>query len=369
MNIAMIEQALQSCGYPVFLARVIPGQTHATIDVHTTSGTRSRITKAIRQNLDRLGAGADVHVKVHSHADLFEPRSLESLERRFGGGQIVFDPTGAYARISEVLDCGKALRMALGEKLQSVYFEPWRRAFYLVLSQQGFAKSGVERERQVETAVSQCHEALAARAAIQMNQMDMTVRIGFEAPAQLRLVAVDAATARETVYRRWNGTLMAKLGGLLAALGIATAAGVAMASTPTVQSGTPATDVQLPAESWYQMSADLFDMAGNQHVVVPASTNPLAVTVGRALDIRFFQTDDIVSDRSAVQGPAAEALLALAFLDDASAFESRSAMIDIYLGRGFSSALNVQTGSEAGDAFEIAQALQFGYGTEAGTGL
>ena len=64
-----------------------------------------------------------VRFRFHSNQDLHCPDSLESFARNFQHGQIVSDPTGAFARGSKLLGLARHIRTELGPSIDRIVWQ------------------------------------------------------------------------------------------------------------------------------------------------------------------------------------------------------------------------------------------------------
>ena len=79
---------------------------------------------------DRIEAGKDSAVRRHDARQLDRTRSLEGLLGRFGGGEIVYDPTGAFERARRLVTAARAARLAGGRRLVSLHLLSCGRVLY-----------------------------------------------------------------------------------------------------------------------------------------------------------------------------------------------------------------------------------------------
>jgi hypothetical protein len=151
--------------------------------------------------LDALrGAGADkARVRFHNAAQLHAPRSLERLVARFGGDDIVYDPTEAVARAKALVGAGRAVRASLNDKLFGLYYAPRLRTFYVALKAARLVVG--EKIRVAELANIEFVVADAMKAAFAPRLDDCpAVRVGFGLP-RTDLVAVDGRSVARWTSR------------------------------------------------------------------------------------------------------------------------------------------------------------------------
>jgi hypothetical protein len=175
-----------------------------------------------RRSLEQMGAARDAacQVIVHKLSRLKSATCLADIDQRFAGGSIVFDPTGVMARTSAIVHCGKAVRAALGARLDKLLFDSERRTLFVVLDPLAFKERGAD----LEVAAGQAMRIVAATFEAwrrqQPSDFDIAVRVGFDAPAGALVTAVDAASAPRPIVRRIGRSLhRLRLAVGLAALG------------------------------------------------------------------------------------------------------------------------------------------------------
>lgn len=91
---------------------------------------RSGVTTWHTLRRDRIGKGKHETVRRHDLRGLDGARSLEGLLGRFGGGEIVFDPTGAFERARRLVAAARSARQSGGRRLVSLHLLPCGRTLY-----------------------------------------------------------------------------------------------------------------------------------------------------------------------------------------------------------------------------------------------
>ncbi len=273
---------------PVFLVRSRDTDNRKMFEVHTTAREKRGVKEKLLAKLNADGQKSDVAIVVHGHNALMMPRSLESLAGRFGGGEIVYDPTGAFARMDKITSAAKSIRATIGDKVSSIYLEPWSRTLYLVLSAKGWAKGAVLNDAAVQAVNNEVLAVLSSEANSSAVPVKLAVRICFDAPQGIALIPVDARTARESLGAKVGSSIASRFAGLLAAFGLIASSGTALAAKPmSVEMPSQTVDHSVASQNWYGVSKDLFN-EGTGDLVAARAADTLKKPV--ADDVRFVAT-------------------------------------------------------------------------------
>jgi hypothetical protein len=174
----------------VFLVRDETSGEGRSLTAHTfgiSPPAKRELEKAFR-----VGSGRRLRVVRHQAKSVHATRSLAALDRRFAGGAIVYDPTAIFTRMAEVIRCADALRAELGSRVKSVLLDSTRRTLYVVLEHKAFQGKGLAFRAQAAEAMATCAKTVSDWKLNAPAEFELAVRIGFEPPSGLRLVAVDA---------------------------------------------------------------------------------------------------------------------------------------------------------------------------------
>ncbi|MBI1213398.1 MAG: hypothetical protein GC190_18195 [Alphaproteobacteria bacterium] len=214
-----IASSLRAIAAPIFAAAWSSGSDDAALLVHVAAAPRrAQLRLQIRDALSAIGIER-IRVRFHNAAQLHAPRSLERLVARFGGEDVVYDPTEAVGRAKALVNASRAVRGSVSNKLFGLYYAPRLRTFYVALK----AANLVSREKIkiAELASIECAVVEAMKAAFAPKLEDCpAVRVGFGLP-QANLVAVDRRSViRWTTHlaaaakRYWKPITVAALFGL-----------------------------------------------------------------------------------------------------------------------------------------------------------
>jgi len=164
--------------------------------------------------------GEGLRVVTHRTAAIRKLRSLSDINVHFAGGPIVYDPTGVFSRLAELVDCGEEVRSALGKQVSRLLFDSNRRTLYVVLEPKAFTGSGLTFRAQVAETMATIARTLGdwKRTA----GIELSVRVGMDTPSGLRLSALDRPSVpRKSLLSRFAPRLRSAAG--VAAVGALTA--------------------------------------------------------------------------------------------------------------------------------------------------
>lgn len=154
------------------------------------------ISRDISRRMTALGVDASVRVKMHRGSALEATRSLEAFVVGLGSGDVIYDPTGAFAEAASLVAFSHEVRRRLLGSLKGIYWSARWRTAYVVLDRAALADAcGLRRDGLIaaEQAVLDAHKASVT--GIRGDQIDRprTVRLRFELPA-MPVVPVDSAS-------------------------------------------------------------------------------------------------------------------------------------------------------------------------------
>lgn len=144
-------------------------------------------------------------MRMHPAAALDGARSLEGLLNRFGGGEIVDDPTGAFERATRLIHGQRAARAKLGARLRGVHLDRNGRTLY----------ARVRHQDDIAAAATVLGECFAAALAGSGLEIGMTITTE---PAPTGALALEQRTARHDDITRTlqrASTAMAVVGAAL----------------------------------------------------------------------------------------------------------------------------------------------------------
>jgi hypothetical protein len=216
-NSCELKAALSGCRFRPFLVTLQKSPSaRAKLDVHVarevvnaTSGARRSSLRLLKREVARrvapLELDVSIRLRLHSRRILDKPRSLEELIVRFGRGERLYDPTGAFEEAERLVVFALHLRYQLGDDLKGVYFSSRLRATCVLLNKRAFVDGDrLRREALIaaERSVVSAHQTSARRKFVEEpdhahNLMSdqlgnaENVRLCFDPPA-VPLVPIDA---------------------------------------------------------------------------------------------------------------------------------------------------------------------------------
>jgi hypothetical protein len=191
--VANLDWNLAQVPAGVFLVRDDTGGAGTSLTAHTFG-----VSPSIKKNLEKafgVESGRRLRVVRHRSKSLLSARSLAALHRQFEGGTIVYDPTAIFTRMSEVLRFANELRSDLGDRVKSVLLDSARRTVYVVLEHKAFQGKGLSFRAQVAETMATCSQTFDEWKTSAPCELGLSIRVGFEPPSGVRLVAVDSKSA------------------------------------------------------------------------------------------------------------------------------------------------------------------------------
>jgi hypothetical protein len=189
LDAGRIASALRAIAAPIFAAAWSNDRDDAPLLVHVAAAPRrAQLRQQISEALNAVGVER-TRIRFHNGAQLHAPRSLERLVARFGGTDIVYDPTEAVGRAKALVNASRAVRSSINDKLFGLYYAPRLRTFYVALKAATLVngeKIKVSELASIEAAVV---DAMKNAFAPKLEDCP-AVRVGFGLP-QAHLVAVD----------------------------------------------------------------------------------------------------------------------------------------------------------------------------------
>jgi len=196
-----IASSLRAIAAPIFAAAWSSERDDATLLVHVAAAPqRALLRKQISEALNAVGVER-IRIRFHNAAQLHAPRSLERLVSRFGGEDIVYDPTEAIVRAKALVNASRAVRASISGKLFGLYYAPRVRTLYVALKASSLANGEKVKVSELASIESAVVDAMKSAFAAKLEDCP-AVRVGFGLP-QAHLVAVDT---RSIV--RWTSHLV-----------------------------------------------------------------------------------------------------------------------------------------------------------------
>lgn len=221
-----ISAALGRVDLPVFLARQEAIRGRSILGIHTAAGFRAQaVRNKVSEEFERERIDLPFRIITHRKTSLRNKRSVESLSRSFGTGDIIYDPTGIVRRSSAILDlCGR-LRLHFGARLDGVYLDSTGRTLFAIFDKQQFpgdpGKLLAERVRAMR-AITLVVNLWRSE---QRLAFDVAIKLGFDLPVGVGLTPIDKLSASRMIGNRLRSSF--RRNGLASALAAMLGIGVA----------------------------------------------------------------------------------------------------------------------------------------------
>jgi len=233
-NAVRIRDALAARNLPVFVARLgaqaVPVLEVGTLANASPAAMRRDIEECVRQ----LDIPVTVKIARHRSAKLSKKRSLEALIAATGDGVLVLDRTLALGRAEALVDLARELRRVLGSSIYGVFFQSDRRTLFVVLSPASRTRMNDVQQRSEMMAQIAATE-MTWRAARGHDAFEVAVRVGFNLPSGIEVIAVDRKTVSAAMLRMLSRPIRSRVG--LAILGSIVGASI---SIPAMAADLPA---------------------------------------------------------------------------------------------------------------------------------
>ncbi len=310
-----MEKIIAVDGSPVVLARICSHEQGSTLELHVVKNTKSR---SASQDLQVLAAhfNADkVIVRRHDQNELMRPRSLQTLVEQFADGEIVYDPTGAFAGMVQCVWTAQAIRMAAGNRVEGIYLEPTNGTMYVMPKISG---TGAKAIAAIGEMLKDASAAIAAQIGDGKAEKPLRVVAMMEAPQGFSVIPVDAMSARSQgagkAVSAWRNAFAA----MLASLGIIAVPAIANAELPKM--GATAAQTDTDQSAWYGPSAGLFET--EEQSTAPFVSSKFAIEILDTEGLRRLQNGEPARKNAALNfAPASLAIVS--FSDDGLPADSR----------------------------------------------
>lgn len=199
-NVDLIRTLVADLRAPIFLARMQKGRRGETVTLHTIeTSAAADLRKRVPDLFKAAGITARPSIVLHGARALRRCRSLESLTKAFGSGEIVYDPALIAARSESVVKLASRIRRAIAHPVDGIFIDANRRTVFAVLGKEAPGNDSSSRLLVRAEALKATVEAVRDWQSADQPGFDLAVRIGFEPPVGARLIAVDAATVTRTL--------------------------------------------------------------------------------------------------------------------------------------------------------------------------
>ena len=196
-----------------------PGRKRtATLTVHAARGVLTEENQAaIRSAVAAHDRQIGLRISLHSADEIYAPRSLECLARRFRHRQIVIDPTGTFGRVEKLLALAADIRSEFGSSVSRILWQADSAALVVVADLRQADLDGMRARLESLVGRSVCDDLRRAM---------RCVRLCAEIPAG-RYMPVDAASVPvRAAGLKMAGTFL-RASGLAALVGFGSLSAVA----------------------------------------------------------------------------------------------------------------------------------------------
>lgn len=223
----------ERCGL-YFLAGVDTTAPDAgVVTVHAAEGALNHGHQYfIESTFAALYPGYDVRLRLHSNEDLHAPDSLESFARCFQHDHIVADPTGAFARVSKLLELAGQIRAELGSSVGHILWQADASAL-VVLAAPFNARSSASREKDsFDHLRNEVGALVKRRAPADLRKAIRSVHVSRKVPTG-RYTLIDRGPVVAPARKSSVSGMLARISGIAALIGLGTMSAAA-AHAPTV---------------------------------------------------------------------------------------------------------------------------------------
>lgn len=243
MNISELAHALsdERCGL-YFLAGLdggTSGDSARIVTVHLAERTVDPDqVRFIEDAVRRIDPGLDVSIVSHSTGELHAPDSLESFAGLFYHDRILADPTGAFARGSELLALARGMRAELGGSLNRILWRAEDAALIVVAAASATHAAPSGKPAVLDDWSDNVRAIVDWSVSADLKRVIRSVRIVAEVPSG-RYVPVDKASVVAPVRRGNPVGILARIASVAAMLGLGTVAAAAGTGTDDGQLQAP----------------------------------------------------------------------------------------------------------------------------------
>jgi hypothetical protein len=184
-----------------------------------------------------LYPGYDVRFRIHSNRDLHAPDSLESFARNFQHDHIVADPTGAFARVSHLLELARQIRAELGTLIDRILWQADASALVVLAAPFKAGGSPSGEKDSFDRLCNKLNSLVENRAPADLRNAIRSVRLSQEIPSG-RYTPIDGgeplAVPVPAPKSRFTG-MLARISGIAALVGLGTISAASASATGVIE--------------------------------------------------------------------------------------------------------------------------------------
>lgn len=204
-----------------------------TVTIHAAQGALDLSHQYfIESRFAELHPDFEVRLRFHSNDDLNAPESLEGFARCFRHDHIVADPTGAFDRVSHLLELSRRIRAELGESIDRILWQADASALVALAAPSVANGSGPEERERFDRLCDEVNLLVENRAAPDLKKAIRSVHVSRMVPSG-RYTPIDGASLLAPAGKNRLYGLSAYISGIAALIGLGTIS-VASANTPAV---------------------------------------------------------------------------------------------------------------------------------------
>lgn len=226
----------ERCGL-YFLAGVDAPQSEASaglVTIHAAEGTLNQTHRCfIEDTFASRHPDYDVHLRFHSGRDLHAPDSLQRFAKRFRHDHIVSDPTGAFARVSKLLELAGWIRTAFGQGVDRILWQADDSTLVILAASAAPAGSASAQESGLKALRLGVDALIEKKAPADLKKAIRSVQVSETVPTG-RYTQIDGNRPVAPVQKRSMTGMLARISSLTALIGLGTIS-AAGASTPAVE--------------------------------------------------------------------------------------------------------------------------------------
>lgn len=223
----------ERCGL-YFLAGVDAPQSEAsagTVTIHAAEGTLNQTHRRfINDTFATRHPDYDVQLRFHSSRDLHAPDSLERFAGRFRHDHIVSDPTGAFARVSKLLELAGWIRTAFGPGVDRILWQAEASTLVVLATPDDPAGSTSEKGPGLEALRRGVDALIETKAPADLKKAIRSVEVSETVPAG-RYTQIDGSPPAAPAQKKSVTGMLARISGLAALIGVGTISAAGASAT------------------------------------------------------------------------------------------------------------------------------------------
>lgn len=227
----------ERCGL-YFLAGVDAPQSEASagiVTIHAAEGTLNQTHRRfIKDTFAARHPDYGVQLRFHSSRDLHAPDSLERFAGRFRHDHIVSDPTGAFARVSKLLELAGWIRTAFGPDVDRILWQADHSTLVVLATSATHVGSASAQEQDLAPLRRGLQALIEAKAPADLKKAIRSVQVSEMVPPG-RHTQIDGSPPVALIQKRSVTGMLARLSGIAALIGLGTISAAAANAPAAVE--------------------------------------------------------------------------------------------------------------------------------------